>query len=277
VTVLHDAASEHGGPALARGEGASHGDPEAQNWRKRSEAIRGRGRGAPQRPGDPRTRAPRDAPGLRVAAPAMLRPGRTGFLFLLLALLAAPPARAESPSGGAERRLLQRVALHVAFVDTAPTRVTATVQQDGAQHALVLTDDGTDPADAAGDRVWSGSLVGAPAQYLPITVTAERGGVTQDVWRGVVRGGLEGSVEIGLEVTAGPDGALVGRRRATTAPGGMAHAAEALPLLAVTAWGVLLLVGAAVAGTRRGGDEARRAATPLPHPAPPPAGAGDDA
>ena len=268
MTMPHDAARERGGPALAREEGASHGDPEAQSWRKRSEAIRGRGRGAPQRPGDPRTRAPRDACGPRVAAPDTLRPGRTGFLFLLLALLAAPPARAESPTGGAERPLQQRVALHVAFVGRAPTRVTATVQQDGAQHALVLTDDGTDPADAAGDRVWSGSVVGAPAQYLPVAVTVEAGGVAQEVWRGVVRGGLEGSVAIGLEVTEGSDGALVGRRRATLDPGGMAHAADALPLLAVTAWGVLLLVGAAVAGTRGVRGDARGAIPGDDTPAP---------
>ncbi len=158
----------------------------------------------------------------------------------------------------------QRVALHVAFVGRAPTRVTANVQQDGAQRTIPLTDDGTDPADAAGDRVWSGSVVGAPAQYLPVAVTVEAGGVTQEVWRGVVRGGLEGRVEIGLEVTDGPDGALVGRRRATTAPGGMAHAAEALPLLAVTAWGVLLLVGAAIAGTRGRDATTGDDATPAP-------------
>jgi hypothetical protein len=182
-------------------------------------------------------------------------------LLPLVALLLAPAGRAEAPPpppAEAPREpvgatgLRQRVALHVAFVDRAPSRVTATVQQDGARHALVLTDDGTDPADAAGDRVWSGSVLGDPAQYLPVAVTVETGGVAQEAWRGVVRGGLEASVEIGVEVTEGPDGSLVGRRRATTAPGGMAHAAEALPLLAVTAWGILLLVGAAVAGTRVG-------------------------
>jgi hypothetical protein len=182
-------------------------------------------------------------------------------LLPLVALLLAPAGRAEAPTpppADAPREpveatgLRQRVALHVAFVDRAPTRVTATVQQDGARHALVLTDDGTDPADAAGDRVWSGSVLGTPAQYLPVAVTVETGGIAQEAWRGVVRGGLEASVEIGVEVTEAPDGTLVGRRRATTSPGGMAHAAEALPLLAVTAWGVLLLVGAAVAGTRVG-------------------------
>jgi hypothetical protein len=140
---------------------------------------------------------------------------------------------------------VQRVVVHATFVDMVPQRVSALVQQDGARHEVPLVDDGSDPADAAGDRVWTGSVEGAPAQYLPVSLSVQADDVSREVWTGTVHAGLEARVDLALEVARGPDGALSGRRRATAAPGAMAHAAEAMPFLAVAGWALVLLAFAA--------------------------------
>jgi hypothetical protein len=140
----------------------------------------------------------------------------------------------------------QTVSVHATFGDRVPERVEAVVQQVGEQRVLALVDDGSDPVDARGDRVWSGSVRGAAAQYLPIGLRVTVDGVSQEVWSGVVRAGLEPAVDVSLEVVAGSDGALVGRRRASTAPGRVAHATEALPLLAAAFWTLVCVVYAGV-------------------------------
>ena len=149
---------------------------------------------------------------------------------------------------------LQRVVLHATFVDVVPQRVGAVVQQDGARREVRLVDDGSDPADAAGDRVWTGSVEGAPAQYLPVTLTVQAEDLSREVWTGTVYAGLEARVDLALEVTRTPEGALSGRRRATSAPGAMAHAAEAMPFVAVAGW-ALALLGFAAAALRGRVDE----------------------
>ena len=161
----------------------------------------------------------------------------------------APSARAED---------LQRVVLHATFVDVVPQRVGAVVQQDGARREVRLVDDGSDPADAAGDRVWTGSVEGPPAQYLPVTLTVQAEDVSREVWTGTVYAGLEARVDVALEVAPVPEGGLAGRRRATSAPGAMAHAAEAMPFVAVAGWALVLLGFAAVA--LRGPGEVRNEA-----------------
>lgn len=141
----------------------------------------------------------------------------------------------------------QRVVLHASFVSVLPDVVEATVQQAGQSHVVRLVDDGSDPNDARGDRVWTGTLDGRPAQYLPITLAAEVDGARRDVWSGTVRVGLEPTVEVAFEVTTGPDGALFGSRRASAAPGRVSHATEAVPFVAVSFWATFLLVYGAVA------------------------------
>lgn len=149
---------------------------------------------------------------------------------------------------------LQVVVLHASFVSVVPEEVHATVQQAGASRVVRLVDDGSDLHDARGDRVWTGSVEGSPAQYLPIAVSATLGGQTRDVWNGVVRAGLEPTIEIAFEVTTGPDGAMIGSRRASAAPGRVSHATEVVPLLAASFWATFLLVYVAVALHLRGKD-----------------------
>lgn len=161
----------------------------------------------------------------------------------------------------------QEVALHVSVVDRVPVGVRARVQQAGAVREVALTDDGTDPADVPFDRVWSGTVRGDASQYVSVRIDVEEPTGVTAAWDGVVRGGLEPRVELSFEVTSGPDGRMVGRRRATRAPGAMSHAAEALPLLGAAAWAVVLLVVAALAGLRRP-DAADEAAAPPVDPAP---------
>jgi hypothetical protein len=160
-------------------------------------------------------------------------------LIPLLTLLAGD-ARAEAPAR-------QRVILQASFVELVPGEVHAQVQQDGALRELRLVDDGSDPEDAAGDRVWTGSLEGDPAQFLPIVLTVADSSGVRDVWTGTVHAGLAGTVAVAFEVTKDPSGRLSARRRATAAPGALAHATEALPWLASTGWGLLLLAFAATA------------------------------
>ena len=135
---------------------------------------------------------------------------------------------------------VQRVVLHASFGDVVPTSVTAEVQQAGTLREVTLTDDGTDPADARGDRVWSGTVVGDPAQYLPIRLTVQIGGNREDVYSGVVRAGLERSLEIAFEVARDRDGALSARRKASASPGRLAHATEALPAITAAFWVIFL-------------------------------------
>ncbi len=146
---------------------------------------------------------------------------------------------------------IQRVVLDASFVDLIPERVVATVQQDGASREIVLVDDGSNVDDAAGDRVWTGSAEGEPAQYLPIRLAVTVDDVTRDVYAGVVRVGNERTVEVAFEVMTTPQGALVGARRTSASPGRVTHATEAVPLLAASFWSVLLLVLGALA-LRRG-------------------------
>jgi hypothetical protein len=142
---------------------------------------------------------------------------------------------------------VQVVVLHASFVSTVPEAVAATVQQSGSAHTVTLVDDGSDRNDARGDRVWTGTVEGDPAQYLPITVAATVDGEKRDVWRGVVRVGLEPTVDIAVEVTTDPAGNLVGARRASASPGRVAHATEAIPLLTAAFWVVFLFAFAAAA------------------------------
>ncbi len=172
----------------------------------------------------------------------------------LAALLAASSSGARAAEPGLVERTessSQEVVLHVSVVDRVPVGVHARIQQAGAVREVALTDDGTDPADVPFDRVWSGTVRGDAAQYLPVRIDVEEPTGVTTAWDGIARGGLEPRVELSFEVTRGPDGAMVGRRRATRAPGAMSHAAEALPLLGVAVWAVLLLVVAALAGLRR--------------------------
>lgn len=142
---------------------------------------------------------------------------------------------------------VQRVVLHASFGDLVPTRVGAVVQQAGSRLEVPMVDDGSDPFDARGDRVWTGSVAGAPAQYLTIAVLAEVDGQVKDVWTGTVRAGLERTVEVAVDVTTDHTGQLVGRRLATASPGRVAHATEAVPLAAAAFWATVVLVWGAVA------------------------------
>ena len=142
---------------------------------------------------------------------------------------------------------VQTVVLHVSFGALAPDAVTATVQQDGAFRELTLVDDGSDTHDARGDRVWTGSIQGKPSQFLGVRLAVDSAGSVADVYDGVIRVGLERSVDLAFEVTRDPRGELVGARRSTASPGRLSHAAEALPMLAVSVWGTLVLVWTACA------------------------------
>ncbi len=158
---------------------------------------------------------------------------------MLLAAVATGPARAAES--------VQTVVVHASFVAVQPNVVEATIQQAGSSHVVRLVDDGSDRNDARGDRVYTGTVEGTPAQYLPLSLSAEADGVERDVWTGVVRVGLEPTVELAFEVTTGADGALVGTRRASGSPGRVSHATEALPLMAASFWATFLLVYGAVA------------------------------
>ena len=146
---------------------------------------------------------------------------------------------------------VQTVILHASFGGFTPEAVTATVQQDGENRQIRLVDDGTDPHDARGDRVYTGSLEGPPAQYLSLGLTVEVDGQRRDVYSGTVRVGMERTVQLAFEVATGPDGRLMGVRRASASPGRMSHATEAVPLVAATFWAVVVLVWGAVALGRR--------------------------
>lgn len=158
--------------------------------------------------------------------------------------LRSAPARAED---------VQIVVVYASFVAVLPNRVEATIQQAGTSHVVHLVDDGSDRNDSVGDRVYTGTVEGTPAQYLPLSLSVQADGVKRDVWTGVVRVGLEPTVELAFEVTTGPDGALVGTRRASGSPGRVSHATEALPLMAASFWATFLLVYGAVALRMRGG------------------------
>lgn len=168
-------------------------------------------------------------------------------MFAALVTLAALATPAAAQDRGRDVADLQRVVLHASFGDLVPEAVVATVQQAGASHALVLVDDGSDPHDARGDRVWTASVLGEPAQYLPVVLAVEVDGVRRDVYSGVARVGLERTVELAFDVTTDHTGQLVGRRRASASPGRVAHATEAVPLVAAGFWAVFLLVYGAVA------------------------------
>jgi hypothetical protein len=164
-------------------------------------------------------------------------------LVLFAATLLAPGAHAAD---------VQVVVVNASFVAVLPDAVEVTLQQDGTSRTAKLVDDGSDPHDARGDRVWTGTLEGDPAQYLPLRLTAEVDGVRRDVWNGVIRVGLEPTVELAFEVTTGADGKLTGTRRASAAPGRVSHATEAVPLMAASFWATFLLVyGAVVLKMRR--------------------------
>lgn len=165
------------------------------------------------------------------------------LLVTALLPLAVATARAEEPPDEG----VQRIVVHASFVSVLPDAVEATVQQAGASRVVRLVDDGSDPNDARGDRVWTGTIEGRPAQYLPLALAATVDGAKRDVWNGVARVGLEPTVQLAFEVTTGPDGQLHGTRRASAAPGRVSHATEAVPLLAASFWAVFLLVYGAVA------------------------------
>ncbi|MDP2314093.1 MAG: hypothetical protein Q8P41_14420 [Pseudomonadota bacterium] len=166
-----------------------------------------------------------------------------------LALGLAAPALAADPSTSEP---VQTVVVHASFVAVQPGKVEAKIQQAGTSHVVQLVDDGSDRNDARGDRVYTGTVEGNPAQYLPLSLSAEADGVTRDVWTGVVRVGLEPTVQLAFEVTTGPDGALVGTRRASGSPGRVSHATEALPMMAASFWATFLFVYGAVALKLRG-------------------------
>lgn len=149
--------------------------------------------------------------------------------------------------------LREQIVVHATTVDLVPERLVATIQASGETLAVALVDDGRDPLDVAGDHVWTGSVEATPSELLPVTLAVELDGTRRPVWTGTVRAGQAAQVEIALEVLRAPDGTLHANRRATAAPGALAHAAEATPLMAVTAWGLLLL-GVVVATSRPHGD-----------------------
>lgn len=194
---------------------------------------------------------PRPHPALRTAAasrPAAAWLGARAVAWPARALMAAlmvALGAAAGPAWAAES--VQTVVVHASFVAAQPNVVNATIQQAGTSHVVRLVDDGSDRNDARGDRVYTGTVEGTPAQYLPLVLAAESDGVARDVWTGVVRVGLESTVVLAFEVTTGPDGALVGTRRASGSPGRVSHATEALPLMAASFWATFLLVYGAVA------------------------------
>lgn len=146
---------------------------------------------------------------------------------------------------------VQVVVLHASFGGLTPEAVVATLQQNGEHREIKLVDDGTDPQDARGDRVYTGSTEGSAAQYLGVVLSVEVDGTRRDVYSGTLRVGLERTVQLAFEVTTGPDGTLMGVRRASASPGRMSHATEAVPLMAATFWAVLVLAWGTVALRQR--------------------------
>lgn len=179
----------------------------------------------------------------------------TLWLSLLGGVMAAPTAVLDE---------VQTVVLDASFGGLTPEKVVATLQVADEQVAVVLVDDGTDPHDARGDRVFTGSARGQPVQYLPLTLTVEINGKRQDVYAGTVRIGMERSVSLAFEVTTGAGGVLTGVRRASAAPGRMSHATEAVPLVASAAWAVLALVAGAVGLRIRADQDAAGVDRPAP-------------
>ncbi len=149
--------------------------------------------------------------------------------------------------------LREQIVVHATTVDLVPERMVATVQASGETLEVALVDDGSDPADVANDHVWTGSVEAAPSEFLPVTLSVDLDETRATAWTGTVRAGQAAQVEIALEVVRTPDGTLRASRRATAAPGALSHAAEAMPLMAVTAWGLLLL-GVVVATSRPRGE-----------------------
>ena len=141
----------------------------------------------------------------------------------------------------------QTVVLHASCGGLSPQSLSATLQQDGQRIVLPLVDNGTDPNDAAGDRVYTGSHIGDPAQYLGVTLSVDVDGRRQDVYQGTLRIGMERTVQLAFEVTTDASGQLVARRRASASPGRTSNATEAVPLMAATFWATLVLVWGAVA------------------------------
>jgi hypothetical protein len=182
----------------------------------------------------------------RVPPARGLRHLRAGRIAVAAALVSVPVARLAVPPAQATEDV-QVVVVNASFVATLPDVVEVTIQQDGESHTARLVDDGSDVHDARGDRVWTGTIEGRPAQYLPLRLSAEVDGVRRDVWDGTIRVGLEPTVELAFEVTTGPDGALMGSRRASGSPGRVSHATEAVPLMAASFWATFLLVYGAVA------------------------------
>ncbi len=148
--------------------------------------------------------------------------------------------------------------VHAAFVDLVPERVVATVAQAGATREIVLLDDGSTVDDTPGDRVWTGSVTGDPAQYLHVQLAVTADGLTRDVYSGGVRVGNARTVEVALEVTTRQGGELVGARRTSASPGRVTHAIEAVPVLSAIFWAVLVLVLGAIALQARAAEGARR-------------------
>ena len=149
--------------------------------------------------------------------------------------------------------LREQIVVYATTVDVVPERIVATVQGSGEIFDVTLVDDGSDPADVVGDHVWTGSIEATPSEFLPVALSVDLDGTRRTVWTGTVRAGQAAQVELALEVVRTPDGTLRASRRATAAPGALSHAAEAMPLMAVTAWGLLLL-GVVVATSRTRGE-----------------------
>lgn len=141
----------------------------------------------------------------------------------------------------------QTIVLHASCGGLSPESLHATLQHDGQHDEIALVDNGTDPNDAAGDRVYTGSHTGDPAQYLGITLSLTLDGQTHDVYQGTLRVGMENTVQIAFEVTTDAQGQLIARRRASASPGRTSNATEAIPLMAATFWAILILVWGAIA------------------------------
>jgi len=145
---------------------------------------------------------------------------------------------------------VQQIVLHTSFGDLRPDAVVATVQQADTSRTITLTDDGTDIHDAIGDRVWTGSLRGPPAQFVTVTLTVDSAGRREEVYTGTIRVGMEATASLAFQVLDDEEGHLVGARRATASPGRLAHATETVPIMAAVFWSVFLFCWGAVAMRR---------------------------
>lgn len=171
----------------------------------------------------------------------------------MIGLLGVSFSLALAPAQAADA---QRVVVHAAFTDRVPERVTVTIEQSGTTQTVVLRDDGSTIDDTPGDRVWTGSITGDPAQYLQVALTVTTDDLTRDVYTGGLHVGNARTVEVALEVTTREGGELVGARRTSASPGRVTHAIEALPVLASTFWAVLVLVLGAIALQARAAERA---------------------